>query len=64
MGIVRKFNLTLVGTSRCDVPAREAAGGSVAPLDAARTAQRAVPTFPSTLNCTPKTFRAQPSTLN
>src|SRR5262245_29876444 len=43
-----------VGTSRCDVPAREAAGGIirapnatnvlVAPLDAARTAQRAVPT--------------------
>src|SRR5213082_2246593 len=37
-------NLTTVGTSRCDVPAREAAGGIVAPLDAARTAQRAVPT--------------------
>jgi len=34
----------LVGTSRCDVPAREAAGGIVAPLNAARTAQRAVPT--------------------
>src|SRR5439155_5354749 len=33
-------NPTLVGTSRCDVPAREAAGGIVAPL----TAQRAVPT--------------------
>ena len=33
-----------VGTSRCDVPARAAAGGTVAPLDAARTAQRAVPT--------------------
>ena len=33
-----------VGTSRCDVPAREASGGTVAPLNAARTAQRAVPT--------------------
>src|SRR5438093_10490486 len=38
------MNLTTVGTSRCDVPAREAAGGIVAPLNAARTAQRAVPT--------------------
>src|SRR6266480_3043374 len=38
------MNLTLVGTSRCDVPAREAAGGIIAPLNAARTAQRAVPT--------------------
>jgi len=38
------MNLTLVGTSRCDVPAREAAGGIVVPLNAARTAQRAVPT--------------------
>ena len=38
------MNLTLIGTSRCDVPAREAAGGIVAPLNAARTAQRAVPT--------------------
>src|SRR5881398_460131 len=38
------MNLTLVGTSRCDVPAREAAGGISAPLSAARTAQRAVPT--------------------
>src|SRR5213082_491183 len=38
------MNLTWVGTSRCDVPAREAAGGIVAPLNAARTAQRAVPT--------------------
>ena len=38
------MNLTLVGTSRCDVPAREAAGGIIAPLRAARTAQRAVPT--------------------
>jgi tRNA-specific 2-thiouridylase len=36
-------NPTMVGTSRCDVLAREA-GESVAPLDAARTAQRAVPT--------------------
>jgi hypothetical protein len=36
------MNLNLVGTSRCDVPAREAAGGTVAPLDAARTAQRAI----------------------
>jgi GNAT superfamily N-acetyltransferase len=33
-----------VGTSRCDVPAREAAGGTGAPLNAAQTAQRAVPT--------------------
>ena len=39
------MNLTLVGTSRCDVPARKAAGGIVAPLNAARTAQRAVPTW-------------------
>ena len=38
------MNLTLVGTSRRDVPAREAAGGIVALLNAARTAQRAVPT--------------------
>src|SRR5947199_5136843 len=38
------MSLTLVETSRCDVPAREAAGGIVAPLNAARTAQRAVPT--------------------
>jgi len=37
------LNPTLVGTSRCDVPARETAGGTVAPLNAARTAQRAVP---------------------
>ncbi len=29
------MNLMLVGTSRCDVPAREAAGGTVAPLHAA-----------------------------
>jgi len=48
------MNLTLVGTSRCDVPACAAAGGtnarrasnpSIAPLDAARTAQRAVLTW-------------------
>src|SRR5205809_913346 len=38
------MNLTSVGTSRCDVLARESAGGIVAPLNAARTAQRAVPT--------------------
>ncbi len=38
------MNLMLVATWRCDVPAREAAGGPVAPLHAARTAQRAVPT--------------------
>ena len=36
--------LTLVGTSRGDVPTRESAGGIVAPLNAPRTAQRAVPT--------------------
>jgi CheY-like chemotaxis protein len=41
---VGKFYKPPVGTSRCDVPARGAAGGIVAPLDAARTAQRAVPT--------------------
>jgi hypothetical protein len=44
----------LVGTPRCGVPARSVAGGrdhpevqfasNVAPLNAARTAQRAVPT--------------------
>src|SRR5688572_7231884 len=39
------MNLTPVGTSRRDVPGREAAGGTVAPLNAARTAQRAVPTM-------------------
>src|SRR5437016_6277662 len=39
------MNLTVVvGTSRCDVPARETATGIVAPLNAARTARRAVPT--------------------
>src|SRR5439155_1227741 len=47
-GLVRPhpfpMNLILVGTSRCDVPARESAGGIIAPLNAARTAQRAVPT--------------------
>ncbi|MGD0088208.1 MAG: tRNA 2-thiouridine(34) synthase MnmA [Verrucomicrobiota bacterium] len=37
-------NPALVGTSRCDVLAREAAGETIAPLNAARTAQRAVPT--------------------
>src|SRR5262245_52017381 len=41
------FHEPVVGTSRCDVPARVVAGGSIAPLHAARTAQRAVPTtFP------------------
>jgi len=44
LNLSRPVNLTLVGTSRCDAPAREAAGGIVAPLNAARTAQRAVPT--------------------
>ena len=39
----RSMNLTLVGTSRGDVPARIIAGGTVAPLNVARTAQRAVP---------------------
>jgi lipoate-protein ligase A len=44
----------MVGTSRCDVPARAAAGGTIAPLpsslrfdamgNAARTAQRTIPT--------------------
>ena len=39
-------NLTAVGTSRCDVPSRQAAGGIpiISGLNAARTAQRAVPT--------------------
>jgi tRNA-uridine 2-sulfurtransferase len=37
-------NPIMAGTSRCDVLAREAAGETIAPLDAARTAQRAVPT--------------------
>src|SRR5262249_27836358 len=48
------YVFSVVGTSRCDVPARvqraerisqhERATAGVAPLDAARTAQRAVPT--------------------
>jgi tRNA-specific 2-thiouridylase len=42
--IERASNPAPVGTSRCDVLAREAAGETVAPLDAARTAQRAIPT--------------------
>ncbi len=37
-------NLTSAGTSRCDVPARAIAGGTLAPLNAAQTVQRAVPT--------------------
>jgi hypothetical protein len=54
------MNLTLVGTSRCDVPAREAAGGIIAPLNAARTAQRAVPTrFKESIR--EKMFRRIPS---
>ncbi len=36
------MNLMRVGTSRCDVPAREVAGGIVAPLHGARTAQHDV----------------------
>jgi len=36
-------NLTSAGTSRCDVLARYCAGGTLAPLNAAQTAQRAVP---------------------
>jgi len=36
----------MAGTSRCHVPACEAADGTVAPLHAARTAQRAAPTRP------------------
>src|SRR6266852_820887 len=48
----------MVGTSRCDVPARVRAGGTnrarraalrVAPLCAARTARRAVPTYRTTV---------------
>jgi tRNA-specific 2-thiouridylase len=42
--IERDPNPIMAGTSRCDVLAREAAGETIAPLDAARTAQRAVPT--------------------
>jgi hypothetical protein len=41
------MNRPSVGSSRCDDPARATAGGSQAPLNAARTAQRAVPTRPS-----------------
>jgi hypothetical protein len=47
------YVFSVVGTSRCDVPARAVAGGTntdgvfggvkIAPLNAARTAQRAVP---------------------
>jgi poly(3-hydroxybutyrate) depolymerase len=39
------MSLTMAGTLRCDVPARKTAGGIIAPLDAARTAQRTVPTL-------------------
>ena len=42
---IQATNTILVGKSRRDVPARE--GGTVAPLDAARTAQRAIPTSQS-----------------
>jgi len=35
---VLSINLTVVGTSRCDVPARETAGGTVAPLHGRRSA--------------------------
>ena len=42
-GWVLSLKPVSVGTSRRDVPARETAGGRVAPLNAARTAQRAVP---------------------
>ncbi len=51
--------LAEVGTSRCDVPAREIAGGTGAPLDASRTAQRAVPA-----NSDFSTLNPQLSTLN
>jgi hypothetical protein len=44
MKLSSQFNRFQVGTSRCDGPDREAAGGLLAPLNAARTAQRAVPT--------------------
>jgi len=46
----RHPNLNKVGPSRCDDPARAAAGGTsdlsraVAPLNAARPARRAIPT--------------------
>jgi tRNA-specific 2-thiouridylase len=42
--IGRAENPAMVGTSRRDVLARETAGETIAPLDAARTARRAVPT--------------------
>jgi thiol-disulfide isomerase/thioredoxin len=38
-------NRRLAETSRCDIPARTATGGIVAPLNVAPTAQRAVPAF-------------------
>ena len=38
------MNLALVGSPRCGDPARAAADGTIAPLNAARTAQRAAPT--------------------
>ena len=45
--MTKLFHLSMnplwVGTSRCDVTARETAGGMIALLNAARTAQRAVP---------------------
>jgi len=44
LGRALTLNGELVGTSRCDVPAREAAGGTIASPNTARTAQRAVPT--------------------
>lgn len=55
LGVTCEDAANEVGTSRCDVPARAAAGGTafgqyespgttVAPLDAARTAQRTIPT--------------------
>src|SRR5439155_13747578 len=56
---VLSINLTVVGTSRCDVPARETAGGTVAPLHAARTAQRAIPTRFRGFNA--RTFEAKSS---
>ena len=42
--VERVEDATMVGTSRCNVLARATAGETIAPLDAARTAQRAVPT--------------------
>jgi len=58
--VILSIHRKLVGTSRCDVPARAAAGGidhsitertlsRVAPLDAAWTAQRAIPTCAAAL---------------